>query len=135
MNVRSPLNLKRLLVVLAISLLTFLLIDHYGWLDKGVIAQGSNSDRVEHIQFLLRVMFLPLIPIGTYVVYLGYRIIRSGRFPPPGNWMLKSLPTQSGSPARLRGWLALLTGLCLGGLGIYGAFVVPLEIANLLNIQ
>jgi hypothetical protein len=132
---QSPFNLKRLLLVLAISLIAFVLIDQYGWLDQGLIPQGSNPDRVEQIQFLLRVIFLPLIPIGAYVVFLGYQIVRSGRFPPPGSWLLKSLPMQSGSMARLRGWLALFTGICLGGLGIYGAVVVPREIAKLLNIQ
>jgi len=135
MSPPSPLNLKRLLVVLVISLLAFILIEHYGWLDRSVQHQGSNPARGEQVQLMLRVIFLPLIPIGVYVVYLGYRIIRSGRLPPPGSWMLKSLPPQHGTLARLRGWLALFTGLCLGGLGIYGAIVVPQEILSLLNTQ
>ena len=136
MSPRSPLDFKRLLAVLVLSLLAFVVFDHYGWDVFNALPQGSHDTaRAEQIQLLLSVIFLPLIPIGAYVVYLGYRIIRSGRFPPPGNWLLKSLPPQSGSLALVRGWLALFTGLCLVGLGIYGAVIVPREIANLLNVQ
>jgi hypothetical protein len=133
---RSPLNPKRLLVILVISLLVFLLIERFGWLRPEPLPPTPDDPaRAVQIQWLLRVIFLPLLPIGVYVAYLGYRIIRSGRFPPPNSRLLKRLPPQNGTLAEVRGWLALFTGLCLCGLGIYGAVIVPHEIARLLNIQ
>ena len=136
MKPRLPLRPMRLLVVLLISLLAVLLIEHAGWLNQESSLQGMDqTSRADQLQLLLRVIFLPLIPIGVYVVFLGYRIIRSDRFPPPGSRIFKRLPVQRGTLARVRGWLALTTGLCLCGLGIYGAVIVPYEIVNLLNVQ
>jgi len=132
----SPLKPRRLLVILLISILVFLLIDRFGWRLLEPLPRGENSQaQAERVALLLRVVFLPLIPIGAYIVYLGFKIIRSGRFPPPHSRLLGRLPPQSGTLANIRGWLALLAGLCLGGLAIYGAFIVPHEIARLLSIQ
>jgi hypothetical protein len=136
MNPGSPFNPRRLLLILAISLLVFLLIEQTGWLDFKRSQQGMDTaTRVDDIQLLLRVIFLPLLPVGAYVVYLGYMIIRSGRFPPPGSRLLKELPPQSGALASIRGWFALVMGLCLCGLAVYGAVIVPRDIARLINIQ
>jgi hypothetical protein len=125
-----------LLVVLVVSLLAMLLIEHFNGLDIEPLREGADkTDRADHIQLLLRLFFLPLIPIGAYVAYLGYQIVRSGRFPPPHSRTLKDLPAQTGRLAIARGWLALLLGICLCGLASYGAFVVPGEIARLVNVQ
>jgi len=136
MSPRSPLRPGRLLVVLAISLLVFLLIEHFGWLEFEAPRQdGDGAARAQQLQLLLRLVFIPLIPVGAYVGYQGLQIIRHRHFPPPGSRLLRKLPPHSGSLASVRGWLALCAGLCLCGLGVYGAFIVPREIARLFYAQ
>jgi hypothetical protein len=127
---------KRLILVFIVCLVIFLFVDHYGLLDFDRMNAGLPGEaRAERIRWVLRILFLPLLPIGLYLTYLGLKVIRSGVFPPPDSRLVKPTATQTGPQARLRGWFILLTGVCLCGLAWYGAVVIPNEITQLLSPQ
>ena len=57
------------------------------------------------------------VGMGLWFLRLGYRINRSGRYPPPGTKVIKDTPVRTGPKAQRLARLALATGLVLGGVG------------------
>jgi hypothetical protein len=124
---------RRLLSVLLASVGIFLVIDLFDLIEfEQLFSDLSGEARIERIQWMLALLFWPLLPLGMAVSYFGYRIIRSGSFPPPGSKLIRPPRIETGKTALLRGWVAILTGLSLSGLAIYGAVIIPGELAKLL---
>ena len=59
--------------------------------------------------------------IGLWFLRLGYRISRSGQFPPPGAKVIKDTRVRTGPQARGMALMALLTGLLSIGVGSLAA--------------
>ena len=128
---RNP-RLPRLLAVLIVSLAIFLILDGFDLLSpEGMVPGQSSEERIDRMQLILPVLFWPLLPLGLYVGYFGMRILRAGEFPPPGSKTLRPVEIIRGKPASVRGWVAILAGLSLCGLAVYGAVVIPGELARL----
>ncbi|MDJ0808094.1 MAG: hypothetical protein QNJ78_14830 [Gammaproteobacteria bacterium] len=124
---------RRLLIVMILSIVVFFIVDTFELVSMEKILQGDPGEPpIERIQLLLSILFWPLVPLGLYVVYFGVRILKAGRFPPPGSWTLRSVNINTGKTAVIRGWIAIVTGLILCGLALYGAVIIPAELARLL---
>lgn len=124
---------SRLIIILLVSGVIFIILDSFDLLSFDNILQGlSDQERIQRIQLILSILFWPLIPLGLYLVYFGYRIIATGRFPPSGSRVIKTVEIETGKSAVARGWVAIATGLSLCGLAVYGAVVIPAELGRLL---
>jgi hypothetical protein len=67
---------------------------------------------------------LSFVGMGLWFVRLGYRINRSGRFPPPGAKVIRDTPVRTGKKARGLARLALATGLVSAGVGSAAAWAL-----------
>ncbi len=124
---------RRLLYILLASGVIFITLDSFELLRFDSVLQGlPDQERIERIQLILSIIFWPLVPLGLTITYFGYRIIKTGEFPPPGTWIIKTLKTEAGNRAIARGWAAVATGLGLCGLAVYGAVIIPAELGRLL---
>jgi len=137
MNTRPPADprlRRRILLTLAILMLGVVLADQAGLLDTGNWFSGLNPhQRAERIVWLLRLVFLSLLPLAGYMLYIGGRVIRSRAFPPPGMRVFRTGLLEQGERAVIRGWVILVVGLCVCALALYGALLVPREIMQLMG--
>jgi hypothetical protein len=56
----------------------------------------------------------PLIAFALYLWSLGAKVLRAGRFPPPGQRVIRDTPIVSGRAAMSRGRRLKILALCLG---------------------
>ena len=60
--------------------------------------------------------------IGSFVVWYGYRAIRSSSFPPPGAWVIEGRPIHSGAKARRLGWAQIILGVMMAVVASYAVY-------------
>ena len=125
---------RRLWMVLLLSILIFALVEGFGLSSYQQQWQTlPDSQRLTQIRLALSIFFWPLLPLGLYLLYTGIQTLHIGRFPPPGTWLLRHSAPETGRAAVIRGWVMMLAGVSLGGLAVYGAVVVPGELAVLID--
>jgi hypothetical protein len=123
---------NRLWAVLLLSLLVFALIEGLDLFSLRRPAEDwSGLQQLDHLQLGLSILFWPLLPLGLYLIYFGIRTLSAGQFPPPGSRLIRRVEVERGHPARFRGWAAILAGMGLCVLAVYGAVIVPAELAAL----
>jgi hypothetical protein len=123
----------RIWIVLLLSILIFALIEGLDLLPLQHSAQGlADSQQLERIRLGLAILFWPLLPLGLYLSYFGVRTLKAGQFPPPGSRLITRASIETGRVAMIRGWAAIISGASLCVLALYGAVIVPGELASLL---
>jgi hypothetical protein len=71
------------------------------------------------------VLFLSIIPLALYLLFLGRRVLKSDRFPPPGTKVIRDTKLMKGNEARVRGRLLIFLSIVLIALALFGALYVP----------
>ena len=100
---------KRLLILIAVSLVIFIAAETLGLFDFGALFKDLQGEALlQRVRLVFALLFLPLIPMGLYLIHFGLRILRSGEFPPPGAWLIRPTRIQTGRWAGFRGWMAIL---------------------------
>ena len=88
------------------------------------VAQQAPEQALRNIGLLLlsitMLAGLPAVGIGTYILYLGYRIRVTGQIPPPDTRVVVDTTVIKGRPARVRGMILMVLGslVILCGLGL-----------------
>jgi hypothetical protein len=86
-----------------------------GPLRDWILSEPGESARRLRLVVLLSggVLLAPLFGFAAYLWTLGSRVLRAGRFPPPGCRVIRDTPVHRGRPAvsRGRGLQALAVGL------------------------
>ncbi len=131
----KPLLSRRLLVILAISLAVFITVDYFGFFHTNPFQDLQGEVLAERIHWLFALIFLPFVPLGLYVIRFGYRVIKTGAFPPPDSRNTQPARIHIDRAMRFRGWVIIVTGVCLCALAIYGALIFPHELEQLLNLR
>ncbi|MEN8167491.1 MAG: hypothetical protein ABFR65_08450 [Pseudomonadota bacterium] len=124
---------RRLLVVLAICLAVFLTVDYFGYFHTDPLQGLQGKALTQRIHWLFGLIFLPFVPLGLYVIHFGYRVIKTGAFPASDSRRIQPSRFQPDGAMRFRGWVIIVTGICLCGLAVYGALIFPHELEQLLN--
>jgi len=67
------------------------------------------------------------VGVGSYVVWYGYRAVRSKCFPPPGAWVIEGKPVYTGVKAQWLAWVRIALGIIMpvaAGYAVYRAWVL-----------
>ena len=114
-----------LATVLAVGLCVFGLVLLRGELLR--LPEPGAADRREAVQRMLVVLTViacvggsSFVGTGLWFVRLGYRVFRSGRFPPPGMKVIRDTPIRTGRQASSTAWATLLFGVIFPVLGCTG---------------
>jgi hypothetical protein len=127
----EPSTSARVLLVIYIALLALLVFLAKTEIDYLQLTDGSTSEQLQDsirslrnlIHYLLIVTVLQAMLFSPYFVLLGYRSIKTGRFPPQGTRVIKRTRIVQGKKATqsayvsfvfaLVTWLLVLFPLCL----------------------
>lgn len=60
--------------------------------------------------------------IGSYVVWYGYRAVRSRCFPPPGAWVIEGRPVYAGLKAQRLAWVQIVLGIIMPVAACYAVY-------------
>jgi hypothetical protein len=71
------------------------------------------------------VVFLSVVPMAIYLYRFGRRVVRQGRFPPPGTWLIVNTRLIEGERAVRRGRLVMTLAAVLLALGLLGGLGFP----------
>jgi hypothetical protein len=76
---------------------------------------GQAARRAQRVALVSSgVLVAPLFGLATYLWLLGARVVRAGRFPAPGQRVLRDTPVLRGQPAVSRGRGVQALAVCLG---------------------
>ncbi len=79
------------------------------------------------LQIVLFAIFAGLLPLAIIFFNLGWRILASNRFPPPGTMVIRDTPLLRGPAARVRGMVLLLLTSILASVAFYGCWILPMK--------
>ena len=72
------------------------------------------TDRILSVaQAALSVTVVVAVAVGSYVVWYGFRAVRSECFPPPGAWIIEGRTVHTGAKARRLGWTQIVLGVLM----------------------
>jgi formate hydrogenlyase subunit 3/multisubunit Na+/H+ antiporter MnhD subunit len=102
------------------------------WLLSARLARGGLALAEARRLLWLVVALLTLVAAGAALslARLATRVFRSGRYPPPGAFVLRDRPVRTGSSARALAWL----GLTCAALLLTAAVALPLFLLRLLRL-
>ena len=113
------------MVVILVGLAGIVLIHRLLRLPDDPTAQQLEATAERAVRLVTVIAWLSglsFVGVGLWFVRLGYRISRSGRFPPPGTKVIRDTPVRTGAKARGLARLALVTGLVSAGMGSAAAW-------------
>lgn len=86
--------------------------DFQTWLEANIDFLLDNT----FVVFVASLLFVsPLLAVGIYLLLLGKRIVRTQRFPPPGQAVIRDTAVQEGQQAIWRGRVIQLLALLVLG--------------------
>lgn len=125
---------RRLAAVILILSAAFAAAYAFGLLDPERFLEGLDGETLaERIRLIFALLFLPLLAGGLYSIRLGRRILESEQFPPPGTKVVRKAQVRKGKAAKRYGYGAVLYGLLLIAVSVYGAIVLPEKILDLVR--
>jgi hypothetical protein len=114
-------------LVVAAGVVAILLIQRLMRLPEDPTAQELEAAAERAVRLVTVVAWVSgvgFVGTGLWFVRLGYRISRSGRYPPPGTKVIRNTVVRTGAKARGLALLALMTGLVSAGAGSAAAWAL-----------
>jgi hypothetical protein len=97
------------------------------------LEEQEPATALRYIQVLLAVIFLSLVPVAAYLLWFGWRVIRSGQMPPPGTKVIVDTRVIEGDAAETRGRIIVMLAGVLLLVGLVGGLYLPCHFEQLLG--
>jgi hypothetical protein len=92
--------------------------------ERYVKARGP-AEALRLLQVLVALLFVPGLPMASYLYRFARRIQDSGQFPPPGAKVLRDTHIVEGAAARQRGSRLVVASIVLAVLSVVGMVCLP----------
>jgi hypothetical protein len=137
----NGLRLKYLAGAVLLAILAAVLWPYWTRILEDIKILGQNRPDLElkKLVYYARVIFgigMILVGIaGTSMVRTAVRILRSGRFPPPGMRVLRDMPVIIGTGAKVRAFLLIAVTILLVGSQLFLFFYLPVTLEKIAVMQ
>ena len=88
---------------------------------------------VQTVSFVFLVLLVPIILFGLYILSIGRRTLKSGRYPPPGMKVIRDTKVLQGKAAGVRGYLIIINALLIIVLSITIIVYIPYMLKKLIS--
>jgi threonine/homoserine/homoserine lactone efflux protein len=95
------------------------------------LEEQEPATALRYIQVLLAVIFLSLVPVAAYLLWFGWRVVRSGQMPPPGTKVIGDTIAVEGDAAETRGRIIVMLAGVLLLLALVGGLYLPYRFGQL----
>jgi len=87
------------------------------------------------VQMVTAVVFLGLVPFAIYLYWLGWRVVKSRRMPPPGTKVYRDTRIIEGDRAVARGRTIIALAVILLVLGLVGGLCFPYRLGKVFGAR